>query len=61
MFPPRMVEHAGSEFEIKTQGTWGKPHFTLWVPCSSTAWLAVHSTMMETILWKKKERKRAPH
>lgn len=54
MFPPRTVEHAGSESEIKTQGTWGKPGFTLWFPCSSNAWLAVHSTVTETILKGKK-------
>lgn len=54
MFPPRTVEHAGSGSEIKTQGTWGKPGFTLWFPCSSTAWLAVHSSVMETILQEKK-------
>lgn len=29
MLPLRTVEHAGSESEIKTQGTWGKPCFTL--------------------------------
>lgn len=27
------MEHAGSESEIKTQGTWGKPCFTLCFPC----------------------------
>lgn len=54
MFPPRMVEHAGSESEIKTQGTWGKPCFTLWFPCSSTAWLAAGSMVTETIFTGKK-------
>lgn len=61
MFPPRMVKHAGSESEIKTQGTWGKPCFTLWFPCFSTAWLAAGSMVKETILQEKRECMRAPH